>query len=345
MVAAICKEAEMRKDFLSGEKVETIYLGGGTPSVLGLDELEQLIRTINTHYPIQSEIEFTLEANPDDLTEEYLKGLVDLGVNRLSIGVQSFDSSKLSWMNRSHSLYQSYAAIEQARIVGIENISIDLIFGAQNSSMASWQHNLEEAIRLQVSHLSVYSLTVEEKTALAYQVKTGQSQLPQDEQFADQFLLAHELLTAAGYLHYELSNYSLSGWHSRHNSSYWAQQAYLGLGPSAHSFDGRKRLWNVANNAKYLDSLNGGKLPVADQEVLSLRDRYHEYLMTHLRKETGIHIGRIESEFWPAWENHFQQKINDLIGKGWMIREATTLRLTPEGWLTSDHVIGDFFMD
>ena len=249
-------------------------------------------------------------------------------------------------MNRSHSLYQSYAALEEARLAGIENISIDLIFGVQNSNMASWQHNLEEAVGLKIPHLSVYSLTVEEKTALAYQVKTGISRLPQDEHYAKQFMLAHEMLTEAGYMHYELSNYCLPGYYSRHNSSYWDQRPYLGLGPSAHSFDGEMRLWNVANNSRYLDLLQGGKLAIEDQEKLSSKDRYHEYLMTHLRKEAGIDLEHIEQFFFfPGWMNHFQNQIADLIEKDQVKAEGSALKLTPKGWLLSDQIIGDFFMD
>ncbi|MEM7656197.1 MAG: radical SAM family heme chaperone HemW, partial [Bacteroidota bacterium] len=256
MAQALAQEAALRQDFF-GQAVEldTLYIGGGTPSVLSPEELETLLTQVQQIFPLKAGGELTLEANPDDLTQPYLEALQTAGVNRLSIGIQSFDAEDLRQMNRSHTAEQAMACVNLAKDAGITNVSVDLIFGLPGRNLSDWEANVQQAIELGVPHLSVYALSVEQKTVLHHQVEKGKVVLPGDESYAAQFLHAHEWLTAAGYEHYELSSYALPGMRSRHNSSYWKGEPYLGLGPSAHAYDGQQRYWNLANNARYLQHL------------------------------------------------------------------------------------------
>lgn len=336
----------MRNDFLDKDSIiETIYLGGGTPSVLNKDELGQIFQTLKANYSLADKPEITLEANPDDLSREYLEDLRALGVNRLSIGIQSFRKEDLVKTNRSHSADQALQCVPDAQAAGFENISIDLIFGMPTATLEDWQKNLDQALQLDVQHLSLYALTVEEKTALAYQVQTEKVIIPTDEVYEAQFLLAHEQLIAAGFDHYELSNYGLPNRRSLHNSAYWEGVPYLGIGPAAHSYDGNQRQWNFANNNRYLKHLSEKKTPVESSESLSLTDRYHEYMMTHLRKSSGVDLERIQREWMPDWAARFSSIIEPLLEAGKMKKENDFFRLTPQGWLISDKIIADFFLD
>lgn len=346
MVAAIQQEAAQRADFFApGQELGTLYFGGGTPSVLTEAELGALLETIQQHFSLAHDAEITLEANPDDLTPEYLRALRKLGINRLSIGTQSFRSADLQWMNRSHTAEQALRCVHDATEAGFTNISIDLIFGLPGSDPKIWEAQLQQAVALPVQHLSLYALTIEEKTALAYQVKQGQVRIPDDPLYGQQFLFAHQSLEAAGFEHYELSNYALPGFRSRHNSAYWIGVPYLGLGPSAHSYDGKLRAWNLANNARYLQQLHLQASPIAEQEVLSQQDRYHEYIMTHLRKKEGINAQQIEAAFVPDWRQRFGPYLAELIAQNKMVAQAGNYALSPEGWLVSDGIIGNLFMD
>ncbi|MEL7535261.1 MAG: radical SAM family heme chaperone HemW [Bacteroidota bacterium] len=345
MLAAMQDELVQTKGFFKEPfPLGTLYFGGGTPSVLSPDELEVFIGRVRQNHALAEGAEITLEANPDDLDRDYLTAIRSLGINRLSIGLQSFRAADLQWMNRSHTAEQSLSCITDAQKAGFDNISIDLIFGLPGSDLAIWQAQLEQAIALGVPHLSLYALTVEEKTALAHQVKQGQTRIPDDPLFTEQFLYAHEKLEAAGYEHYELSNYAKPGFRSQHNSAYWQGKPYLGIGPSAHSFDGQTRHWNLAHNQKYIQAFREAVSPIAESETLSVKDRYHEYIMTQLRKKEGIDMQHIEAEFVTNWQQLFGPYIGELMAEGLMTRQENQLALTPLGWMLSDEIIRELFV-
>ncbi len=345
MVAGMVKELELQNRQSTLSPFETIYFGGGTPSVLSPEELQLLLDTAQNLAGIIPFAEITLEANPDDLTLANLNSWKKLGINRLSVGIQAFDQLALQWMNRSHRVEDIEAGIERARAAGFGAFNMDLIFGWPGLTTEKWQEQLDKMVALQPEHISVYGLSVESKTALAHQVKLRQVMLPGDEAHAAQFLQAHAVLESAGYQHYEISNYARPGSHSRHNTAYWQGKPYLGIGPSAHSFDGDNRWWNISNNARYLHSLEENLLPVAEKEALTLRDRYHEYLMTGLRQALGVSIGEIEQRFFPDWEKEFGAIILTQIEAGRMKKsDSGQISLTPEGWLVSDSLISELFI-
>lgn len=346
LVQAISQEIELRRDFFDqSTSLQSIYLGGGTPSVLSERELAQLLSGVHRHFAVAEGTEITLEANPDDIDVDTLRAWQRLGINRLSIGTQSFFADDLRWMNRSHAPEQAVRSVKLAQDRGYEAITIDLIFGLPGSTPKRWEYNLSQALSLEVPHLSVYALTLEEKTAFAHQVKTGKIELLGEEAYEAQFLRAHERLTAAGYEHYELSNYARAGWRARHNSSYWEGVPYLGLGPSAHGYDGNHRYWNHANNYRYQQAVQQGHWPEAERETLTRRDRYHEYLMTHLRHSKGIDPTYITENFLPDWWQRYALLLSQFQQRGLMLSRKGRLCLTPRGWLVSDQVIGDLFMD
>lgn len=346
MVGAICRELELRKDFFQeNQSLQSIYFGGGTPSVLEGEEIAGILEAAGNYFSIESDAEITLEANPDDLTLEKLRELRHVGINRLSIGIQSFAERDLVLMNRSHSAAQAIACLKNAQAEGFDNLSADLIFGIPGQSSEEWYQHMQQLAILKIPHISLYALTVEEKTALAFQVKKRLTILPEDEIYEDQFLTAHNYFSEMGYDHYELSNYALPGFRSRHNSAYWQQVPYLGLGPSAHSFDGIRRMWNVSHNQQYLSAIQSDQVAISETETLTLRDRYHEYMMTHLRKREGIDLTYIREQFFPDWEERFSAEIHALLEAGKMVKAGNSYSLTPESWLLSDQIIRDFFLD
>lgn len=345
MVSAILQELDLRRSFFSKvAPLQSVYFGGGTPSVLSPAEVAGLIQTTQSLWGIVEDAEITLEGNPDDLSAGYVRGLREAGVNRISIGVQSFKDSDLTELNRSHNASQALQAMEICRQGGITNVTMDLIFGLPNSTLEDWRQNLQQLLKIRPAHASIYSLTVEDKTALAHQIRTGSISVPDDEAYEAQFRLAHELMTEAGYEHYELSNFALPGYRARHNASYWAGEAYLGVGPSAHSFDGTKRSWNVSNNQKYLDALASNSQAMEGEEILSLTDRYHEYLMLGLRTDKGIDREVITQTFLPEFENQFGAVIEEWKTAGKLISEGSLLKLSPEGWFLSDRIAADLFV-
>lgn len=346
MVAAMQQEIELRAAFFFDPKpLESIYLGGGTPSVLTASELDVLLTTVRRHFPVSPTAEITLEANPDDLSRVYMQEIKRAGINRLSIGIQAFDDAMLRWMNRSHTAAEALACVTTAQDIGLTNLSIDLIFGLPDQGLDHWESQVQQAIALDIPHLSQYALTVEDKTALAHQVQKGRVRLPDDPVYQAQFFYADEALTEAGYDHYELSNYARPPLYAVHNSNYWRQQPYLGIGPSAHSFDGARRSWNVAHNAAYLKHLQAGELAIAEEETLTQTDRYHEYVMTQLRKRTGLHLETVEQAYVPDWQKRFGVQVDQWKQEGFLIEEAGYLRPTPRGWLVSDHLIRELFID
>lgn len=348
LIAAIRKELLLRAGELNGQEVRTVYFGGGTPSLLTKAELLGLLEVIRAEVNLAAGAEITLEANPDDLSLELLAIWRRAGINRLSIGVQSFHQRDLDWMNRAHSAVEAKRGIEWVREAGFENFSIDLIYGTPGLSDAAWLENIEQALAFGVPHLSCYALTVEEKTALAHMVKMERMPDTDPEQQSRQFLILMEAMRAAGYEQYEISNFALPGWRSRHNSSYWRGDVYLGVGPGAHSFDGRIRRWNVSNNALYIKALQGDG-GFYEQEELTEENRRHEYIMTSLRTAEGLELEYFGSVFGRDAVEGLLVRVEEycvlvraegperlLVSGGWV-------RLTDQGRLFADGIAGFLF--
>lgn len=307
--------------------LESIYFGGGTPSLLSLSELDEFFVQIRNFFTVKADAEVTLEANPDDLDPQYLEGLQQLGINRLSIGLQSFRAEELKLMNRIHSSAKAAQSVRDAQIAGFSNISVDLIYGSPDSTAAQWQETLQEVLALEVPHISAYALTVEPNTLLENQIRKGLQKNTDDSLQNEQFFQMVDTLTATGYDHYEISNFGKPGCHSRHNTGYWQQKPYLGIGPSAHSFDGQnRRSWNVANNSQYIKSLENYILP-ASEEILSPSERFNEFIMIGLRMQSGLDIRRMENEFSMTLQKHFWRKIKLLVEDKIFIREGNYLKL------------------
>ena len=338
IIKQLANEIEQRKNYLTERTLNTIYFGGGTPSILNEEELSLLMNSIHKKFSIAEKTEITLEANPDDLSIEKLLMLKKTGINRLSIGVQSFRDEDLKWMNRAHDAMQAKQAVMNAASAGFNNISIDLIYGLPTSTLADWKRNLEMAATLPVQHLSCYCLTVEDNTALHHFIKKGKVIEKKDEVSSEEFLMAHEFLTGNGFEHYEISNYGLRNFHSRHNSSYWDNEPYLGIGPSAHSYNGISRQWNVANNIQYLNSMKDGKL-LFEKEELSIEQQFNEYLMTRLRTSSGISMEYIESVFGKIYADELRQKISAYEIPSHFKIKNNNLQLTIEGMLKLNSIV------
>jgi oxygen-independent coproporphyrinogen-3 oxidase len=345
LVKALIREMELRSDYLSERVLSSVYFGGGTPSLLDEKELAAIFKAIEQHFQLVPGAEITLEANPDDLSIEKLKSLRDSPVNRLSIGIQSFAEIDLRSMNRAHQAHEARACIENAVKMGFDDFSIDLIYGSPTTTDAQWLENLRIAFDYPLPHLSAYCLTVEPRTALAHQVKTGQA-LPVDEnQATRQFNTLMEEAEKAGFEHYEISNFAQPGRYARHNTNYWRGKPYLGLGPSAHSFDGHSRQWNLANNARYvqlLENTQAEKLPASglyEIEKLSLAQRYNEQVMTSLRTQWGLDWKLIE----PQFQAHFLQSAQEFLASKHLIQEGQTYRLSREGRFLADHIASELF--
>lgn len=340
MVNAIAKETNLRSGFLSSP-VETIYFGGGTPSVLSQKQIEIILNEIHQSFSVSPEAEITLEANPDDLNPEYVKILKDAGINRLSIGLQSFDDDVLQWMNRSHVARQSNDAVRMAQDLGFDNITIDLIFGIPGKDNRYWNEQLVKALELKVNHLSVYSLTVEESTTLHHRIRKGIQAPPVPEEQAEQFLMAMDLLTGEGFEHYEISNYALPGYRSRHNASYWTGRPYLGIGPSAHSFDGAmERSWNVSSNHLYMKGMEDD-MPLRETETLTQNDRINEYILTRLRTSEGLSLSECVSQFGHEIGQTIRQQWTE---SGHLAVQRDQLQLTREGKLIADTIASSLFV-
>ncbi|WP_160712403.1 radical SAM family heme chaperone HemW [Chitinophaga solisilvae] len=343
LVAALLKEIVLQKDYLSGETVQTIYFGGGTPSLLTVAELQQLLAALRSTFPVAADAEITLEANPDDLDSGRLESLRDAGINRLSIGIQSFHEADLRWMNRAHNSEQALRCITDAQKVGFRNITIDLIYGGPTLTDEGWQENVAQTIALGIPHISCYALTVEPGTALDHFISKKKMEPTDPDKAARHFELLMQWLEAAGFEHYEISNFGKPGWHSRHNSSYWQGQQYLGLGPSAHSFNGHSRQWNIANNAQYIRSLAAGKVP-SELETLTTAMQFNEYIMTSLRTAAGCNLEWVAEKFSAPQSSQLLASSQPFISKGWMEQKGETLRLTKAGRLFADGIAADLFI-
>lgn len=279
-----------RIDYLPNKTIETIYFGGGTPSLLSEKETFQILEKIYKQYIVSSDVEITLECNPDDLSDEKLKELKRLEINRLSIGLQSFNEEELTWMNRAHNADQSESSVKRAQDRGFENITVDLIYGSKYSNLSNWKKTLDKVIDLQVPHISSYNLTIEEKTKLGHDFKVKKEVAIDDEKSSELFLEMIDRLEKHNFIHYEISNFAKEGFFSKHNSNYWKGEHYLGLGPSAHSFDGKSRQWNIANNNLYIKYLQEKSEIYFEKEILTEAERYNEYILTSLRTIWGIDI-------------------------------------------------------
>jgi oxygen-independent coproporphyrinogen-3 oxidase len=344
MVAAICKEIELQKDFFDEPNsiIDTIYFGGGTPSLLPSDATAQILDAIKKYFNLSAQIEITLEANPDDITKEKLISLKSMGINRLSIGVQSFVDEDLIWMNRAHRSDAAVAAIELAKEVGIRNISIDLIYGIPTLSDENWIQNIHKAIALQVQHLSCYALTVEPQTPLSALIVKGEKEDIDTTKQAAHFNLLITHTKQAGYEQYELSNFALPGYRSKHNTSYWQQKKYLGIGPSAHSFTGNTRQWNIANNALYISSIEKGIVPF-ESETLLVATQYNEYIMTSLRTIEGCSYEYVEERFGNNAVNRTKKIAQHYIDNGQLVEQGKFLIATEQGKFFLDGIAADFF--
>jgi oxygen-independent coproporphyrinogen-3 oxidase len=339
---ALLKELDLRADYIQNDSVETIYFGGGTPSILPGGEIAAILQSIRAHFSLAPDAEITLEANPDDINPDKLNLWKKAGINRLSIGVQSFFREDLLWMNRAHNEKQALSAVLEAQAAGIDNISIDLIYGIPGMSDENWKTSLARAISLEVPHLSCYALTVEPKTALYKKIKEGKTREVVPEDQARQFLQGILSLEEAGYEHYEISNFARPGKRSRHNSAYWQSKKYLGLGPSAHSFNGKTRQWNIANNSRYIQSLANHE-SCFEIETLRPVDMLNEYIMTSLRTMEGLDLQHIMRAFGPARGNLLEKNAARFIAQEQMKKEDEKLVLTSKGKLFADGIAGELF--
>ena len=343
MVSAILKELELQKDFLGGQMVETIYFGGGTPSLLNEAELNAIFEKIYQLHPVAKDAEITLEANPDDLSIRKLKVLKTSPINRLSIGVQSFFNSDLNFMNRAHNAREAHSCIENAHRFGFKNLTVDLIYGTPTMSNDQWIQNIEIALQFNIPHLSCYCLTVEPKTALHHFVKTKKVPPVDENQASKQFEILTKMAAENEYTHYEISNFALEGWFSKHNSSYWKGKKYLGIGPSAHSFDGQNRQWNIAHNLKYIKALASEKIPF-EKEILTATQRYNEYIMTGLRTTWGVDLKKIQ-QFGKQFETHFLKNVYLYLENRTVVKKEGNYTLSREGKLLADRIAMELFFE
>lgn len=342
IVLALAKEIQMRKNEFQEEVVETIYFGGGTPSVLTIAEIQFLIDSVYGNFNVAQNPEITLEANPDDLSDEKIIELAKSPVNRLSIGVQSFFENDLKMMNRAHNSEEAKESLAKATKY-FDNISIDLIYGIPGMSNKEWKENIETALSFNIPHISSYALTVEPKTALKKLIQTGKVAEPKDDIAEEHFQILVDSLQENNYVHYELSNFGKENYFSKNNSAYWLGKKYLGIGPSAHSYDGVSRSWNVANNIIYLKSIKENKLP-SEQEVLTMTDRYNEYVMTGLRTIWGISLDRIQKEFGEKYLNYLMKQSEKFLSDGLLAIENNVLRTTQKGKFLADGIASDLFL-
>ncbi|GHA43132.1 coproporphyrinogen III oxidase [Salinimicrobium marinum] len=340
LIDALCKELLLRKEEIAGD-IETIYFGGGTPSLLTSEELQQIFETIFANFSVVKDPEITLEANPDDLSEEKLKILAASSVNRLSIGVQSFFEADLKMMNRAHNQQEALESIETAKNY-FDNISIDLIYGIPQMSNERWLQNLNIALELNVPHISSYALTVEPKTALKKLIEKGKISPVDEDAAKEHYELMIEVLETAGFENYEFSNFGKPGYFSRNNTAYWFGKPYLGIGPSAHSFDGNNRKWNINNNILYIKAIAKGELP-AEVEELSTTDKYNEHVMTRLRTKWGISIPEVEEKFGETYKTYLLKEAQHFLDDGLLDLNDDKLSISKRGKFLSDGIAADLF--
>jgi oxygen-independent coproporphyrinogen-3 oxidase len=341
MVLALAKEITLRKDELGGEVIETIYFGGGTPSVLSNEQIQFLLDAVYQSHTVIANPEVTLEANPDDLSNDRIIELSNSQINRLSVGVQSFFEEDLKMMNRAHNASQAEQCLTEA-VKHFDNITLDLIYGIPGMDNARWMQNVEKALSFGIPHISSYALTVEPKTALHTLVKKGIIAAPSDEAAHEQFLLLADRLEQEGFVHYELSNFGEPDYFSKNNTAYWLGKKYLGIGPSAHSYNGTHRSWNVANNNLYLRKVQEGVLPLETEE-LSVTDRYNEYVMTGLRTIWGVDVRKVQENFGDAFSGYLLKEATPFVHQELLSFENNILKTTRAGKFLADGIASDLF--
>ncbi|PTN08914.1 radical SAM family heme chaperone HemW [Mangrovibacterium marinum] len=337
-LAALMLEIKARKSELNQEAIESIYFGGGTPSVLKVAEIDRILTQLYQCYRVSDDAEVTVECNPDDLSREFLEALKASSVNRLSIGTQSFNNQDLKSMNRRHSAQQAISAVQLAQETGFSNISIDLIYGLPNQSLEAWRDNVQQAIALKVQHISAYHLTYHEGTVFYDYLKNGKIKELPDELSFNQFKLLKQELEKAGFEHYEISNFAQPGLYSRHNRAYWERKCYLGFGPSAHSFDLKTRRWNVSSLRKYLQAFEHNT-PYWENEILSQQDQYNDYVITSLRTQWGISDSYLKQNFSGRFYDHFMIEIEPFLKSGHLKLHNGAYCLNTEGLFISDKIM------
>lgn len=339
-VLSVCRETRLRQNYLGSDTVKTIYFGGGTPSLFDKDAFNRIFEAIDSNFEIESDAEITLEANPDDLTEKYIRDLVSLPFNRISIGVQSFDDDNLRFLNRRHSSRSAVKAVESCQQSGFENISVDLMYGLPGQTMEGWICNLEKAIALDIQHVSAYHLIYEEDTRLYKLLQQHRVQQVDEELSIDMFSAMTDKLTDAGFVHYEISNFARDGFISKHNSSYWLREKYLGLGAAAHSYNGADRAWNISSIGGYIEGIEEGK-PKQEVESFDIYTHYNEYILTGLRTVWGVDLKELEQLYGVEMLNYCMQNVQKHIDADVVAISGSVLKLTRKGLFVSDNIMSD----
>ncbi len=344
LIKALLIEIELQKDYLDGEKIETLYFGGGTPSLLSADEFNLIVDKIHQYFNLDAEIEFTIEANPDDLSLQKIKTYKNqTAINRFSLGVQSFLQADLEYMNRAHNSQQATDSIKMIQDAGFSNISIDLIYGTPTLSDEDWLINLHKTFQFEIPHISAYALTVEPNTALEHLIKNGKSEVVSDAKSRDQMLLLMNVCDDNDYKQYEVSNFAKDGLFAKHNSNYWLNKKYLGIGPSAHSFNQNSRQWNIANNVKYIKAINEGSIPF-EKELLDEKQRYNEYIMIALRTHWGVNLENLRETYGFQQFKSFCSEIEKYQLEGKITISGDQVLLTQSGILEADRIASDLFL-
>ncbi len=342
LLLALQKEIGLRRNYLNSELVSTIYFGGGTPSTMSANEIGKVLNTIYSNFQIEENCEITLEANPDDLSATYLSEIRKWGVNRLSMGIQSFDDKQLKFINRRHSTSVALEAIKNAQLAGFDNISIDLIYGLPEQNFDSWRAQVHQALELDVQHISAYGLTYEEGTLLWRQMKKGIIKPIDDETMIEMYKYLVDECVKSGFEQYEISNFAKNGLRSKHNSSYWKEQTYLGIGPAAHSYNGNSRQWNIASVSKYCEMLDKNEI-FFEKEILSTQEKYNDFVMVSLRTMEGINLDLLKSKFGSEYFDHCMRSAQAALTNKKLKIENNYLRLTSEGVVVSDSILVELF--
>ena len=341
---ALSKEIELQKKYLNGEIIETIYFGGGTPSILDSEEISNIINRLSKFFHFKDNVEITLEANPDDINNKKLKELKSTEINRLSIGVQSFFDDDLKYLGRIHNSEQAKNSIKRAQDAGFENLTIDFIYGIPTLSNKKWKENLQKTFELEIPHISAYSLTIEPNTPLEIFIRKGKSENINENKSVEQFKILMEQMKSNDFIHYEISNFCKSGYESKHNSNYWKMKKYLGLGPSAHSYDLDSRQWNISSIDKYIEFINNKKLHF-EREILTEKQKFNEYVLTSLRTIDGCDLDLIKNKFGINYVNHCNSKAASFIKDRKLKVENNVMLLTNEGKLFADGISAKLFID
>lgn len=342
-INALLKEISIRGDYLQGETIDTIYLGGGTPSVLSSGQLEKIMEGVWSAFSINKNPEITIEVNPDDITAEYTRVLKKLSFNRISMGIQSWNDRYLKMLNRRHDARSAEAAVKEVLKAGFVNLSVDLIYGLPGMKNSEWERSLEKTFSFDIRHLSAYHLSIEKDTPFYKMLKNGLLKEADEEESNNQFTTLTTMAGTHGFLHYEISNFCRDGWFSRHNTAYWKQVPYMGFGPSAHSFNGYSRQWNVSNVKKYIEAINNG-CPDYEKEELDFRKKFNEYIMTSLRTMWGIDLEYVESNFEKEGFDYITNIADRFVSYGMIRREKNSLILTDQGVMIADNIISEFMM-